>query len=382
MSQWTGLQPLVYWRVYKTGVLPMTDQLVYSRAELLSDHDIADPLVVGGVRCHGGFLSDGTYVSPRTGARTQAIAAWGRSHERTYGTEILAAPVDEWPEAYPNVAQTKFLLSHGVREPTIAALTRIGTVEGFGAMLPYTIVADLGTHFAEDVDATAIAHLERGLIDAHARDEAGDGEVAGHKDMWFTARDVAFDSPPSEDETQLMLERLGVGSGSGGGFLTTARLVPEIDERVEFLIARMISLLFIEVQAYHTFSWAEAVLSDTDLVAGEGEAATLVSYIRQDESPHVGYLRVVLSEMRDRDFLTTDGGTIAGAEVIGRLYEHNKASLHSRRDESYRLMLNEVERAVEGRRDAADVLAGFHRAGNVRPGPDGTFADAVATSEY
>ena len=58
----------------------MTDQLVYSRAELLSDHDIADPLVVGGVRCHGGFLSDGTYVSPRTGARTQAIAAWTRTH--------------------------------------------------------------------------------------------------------------------------------------------------------------------------------------------------------------------------------------------------------------------------------------------------------------
>ncbi|MFN8105604.1 MAG: hypothetical protein U0U69_14200 [Acidimicrobiia bacterium] len=361
----------------------MTDQLVYSREELLSDHDIAEPLVVRGVRCHGGFLADGTYVSPRTAQRSGAIEAWRRHHEATFGTEILPAPIDEWPEAYPNVAQTKYLLSVGVREPTIAALTRIGTVEGFGAFLPYVIVPGLGEHFAGDVEATAIDHLERGLIDAHARDEAGDGSVAGHRDMWFALRDTAFESPPAEDETELMLARLGIGSGSGGGFLTTARLVPEVDENVEFLLARMISLLFIEVQAFHTFAWAEAVLSDRDLVAGDGLAATIVSYIRQDEAPHVGYLRVVLSEMRDRDFRTADGSsTIAGAEVVGRLYEHNKANLHARRDDGYRLMLGEIERAVAPRRDASDVMARFHDLGSVRPGPGGTFAEAVARTEY
>lgn len=360
----------------------MVDQLVYSREELLSEHDIAEPLVVGGVRCHGGFLSDGTYVSPRTGARSGAIEAWRRHHEATFGTEILPAPIDEWPEAYPNVAQTKYLLSVGVREPAIAALTRIGTVEGFGAFLPYVIVPGLGEHFAADVDGTAIDHLERGLIDAHARDEAGDGTVAGHRDMWFVARDTAFESPPAEDETELMLARLGIGSGSGGGFLTTARVVPEVDENVEFLLARMISLLLIEVQAFHTFAWAEAVLSDPDLVAGDGIAATIVSYIRQDEAPHVGYLRVVLSEMRDRDFRAADGSTIAGADVVGRLFEHNKETLHSRRSEGYRLMLNEIELAVGGRADATDVLARFHELGSVRPGPDGTFAEAVARTEY
>lgn len=360
----------------------MTDQLVFSREELMADHAVAEPLVVGGVRCHGGFLSDGTYVSPRTAHRADAIEAWRLGHLTTFGTEILPAPIEEWPEAYPNVAQTKHLLAAGVREPTIAGLTRIGTVEGFGAFLPYVTVPGLAAHFVDDMEATATAHLERGLIEAHARDEAGDGEVAGHRDMWFVARDIAFESPPTQDETELMLARLGVGGSGGGGFLTTARLVPEIHESVEFLLARMISLLFIEVQAFHTFAWAEEVLGDTYLVAGDGAAATLVSYIRQDEAPHVGYLRVALSEMRDRSFRTTDGSAIAGSEVIGRLYAHNKATLHSRRDESYRMMLAETERALEGRHDATDLMARFHELGSVRPGPDGTFADAVAGSEY
>lgn len=361
----------------------MTDQLVFSREELMSDHAMAERLVAGGVRCHGGFLSDGTYVSPRTAYRAGAIEAWRRRHERTFGTEILPAPIDEWPEAYPNVAQTKHMLAAGVREPTIAGLTRIGTVEGFGAFLPYVMVPAIAAHFADDIEATATAHLEEGLIEAHARDEAGDGIVAGHRDMWFVARDIAFESPPTQDETELMLARLGVGGGSGGGgFLTTARLVPEIHESVEFLLARMISLLFIEVQAFHTFAWAEEVLGDPELVAGDGAAATLVSYIRQDEAPHVGYLRVALSEMRDRAFRTTAGGTIPGSEVIGRLYTHNKATLHGRRDDSYRMMLAETERAVEGRRDAADLIERFHELGAVRPGPDGTFAAAVAGSEY
>ena len=48
-------------------------------------------------------------------------------------------------------------------------------------------------HFAESIDGTAIAHLQRGLFEAHARDEAGWEEEAGHKQMWFAARDIAFE---------------------------------------------------------------------------------------------------------------------------------------------------------------------------------------------
>ena len=49
----------------------------------------------------------------------------------------------------------------------------------------------------------------------------------------------------------------------------------------------MIGLLLIEISAFHGFTWAEGVLSDTDLIAGDGEAARIISYIRADETPHV-----------------------------------------------------------------------------------------------
>src|SRR5256885_1994768 len=49
-----------------------------------------------------------------------------------------------------------------------------------------------------------------GLFDALARDEAGWGDEFGHKDMWFLARDIAFEDPDAEDPTEQMLFCLGV----------------------------------------------------------------------------------------------------------------------------------------------------------------------------
>ena len=74
----------------------------------------------------------------------------------------------------------------------------------------------------------------------------------------------------------------------------------DVDFDLESLIARMVRLLLIEISAFHTFAWAEELLADPDLVAGDGEGARLVSYIRADETPHVDYLRTALSELRDR----------------------------------------------------------------------------------
>jgi hypothetical protein len=48
--------------------------LEYSRDQLLADHAYQQPLLIDGVRCHGGFI-DGRYVSPRTLWRAPAIAA-------------------------------------------------------------------------------------------------------------------------------------------------------------------------------------------------------------------------------------------------------------------------------------------------------------------
>ena len=211
-----------------------------------------------------------------------------------FGTARLDIPLDSWPESFPNVAQTKLLLRHGVAEPTVASLTRIGTVEGFGGMLRLLPIPDFIACFEEDITGTAIAHIGGGLFEAHARDEAGHGDEAGHNVMWFAARDIAFDHPLTEDQTAHMLERMGIGAGPRTDAdiaqmrraAEAGRALPaDIDFTLEILVGRMIGLLLIEISAFHGFAWAEAVLSDTDLVAGEGEAARLVAHIRQDETP-------------------------------------------------------------------------------------------------
>ena len=63
----------------------------------------------------------------------------------------------------------------------MATLTRIGTVEGYGANIRFLKPKDLQRHFVEDVRGTAIDHLGSGLFEAHGRDEAGWDEEAGHR---------------------------------------------------------------------------------------------------------------------------------------------------------------------------------------------------------
>src|SRR4051794_36746510 len=111
----------------------MTLQTEWTEQELLETHTVAEPLIAGGVRCHGGFADDGTYVSPRTKNRGPAIEAWKQEREQQFATPLLDVPLTTWPESYPNVAQAKYLIAQGVSEPIVSTLTRIGTVEGFGA---------------------------------------------------------------------------------------------------------------------------------------------------------------------------------------------------------------------------------------------------------
>jgi hypothetical protein len=366
----------------------MTLQTEYTPAELLASHDYVEPLFAGGRRCHGGFVEDGTYVSPRTKGRVPAIAAWQRGHSEQFGTELQGLPLDTWPGPYPNVAQSRHLIEEGVPQPIIATLTRIGTVEGFGSVIRNSVVPDLQRVFDEDIKGTAMTHLQRGLYEAHARDEAGYGDESGHNEMWFAARDIAFESPVTEDETQRMLQRMGV-AGPGGGQPDLAalraaamanRVLPDdIDFDLESLIERMTRLLLIEISAFHLFAWAETLLADDELVAGDGEAARLVSFIRSDETPHVEYLRTVLSEMRDRTFVGESGRTYAGTEMIGRIWDRALAdSLGSRRQDQLSVTLAEVERAVGETRRGTDVLERFHELGSIRPSPDGGWIEQPA----
>ena len=52
------------------------------------------------------------------------------------------------------------------------------------------------------------------------------------------------------------------------------RLLPDdIAPELEMMVTLMVRVLFIEISAFHTFAWAEEWMSDTELVAGDGEAA-------------------------------------------------------------------------------------------------------------
>jgi hypothetical protein len=156
-------------------------------------------------------------------------------------------------------------------------------------------------------------------------------------------------------------------------------LPDDIDFTLEVLVGRMIGLLLIEISAFHGFAWAEAVLSDTELVAGEGEAGRLVAHIRQDETPHVDWLRTALSEMRDRTWTGTTGRRHDGAEMIGLLWERAVSdSLLLRRRENLTFTMSEIERATSRRRDGDDLVEEMLSLGRVRRGPDGTLVDEAS----
>jgi hypothetical protein len=342
-----------------------TLQTEFTEAELLSNHTVAEPLIAGGVRCHGGFDEDGTYVSPRTAYRVPAIEAWKVKHEEDFAKPVLDAPLELWPDNFPNVDQARYLITSGVPEPLIATLTRIGTVEGFGANIRLLTPGNMQKHFEEDITGTAIAHLGKGLFEAHGRDEAGWEEEAGHKDMWFAARDVAFNSARPDIDIDAMLARMGFGQAGSGG-MDLSRLLPEdTDVNVELIANLMLRVMFIEISAFHTFRWAEAWLSDPELVAGDGEAARLVSYIRADETPHVEYLRTALTEMRDRTWVGTSGKRYAGEQMIQTLWDAAlDQSLGAGREQGRKAVRGELEHWVLKHPNGKDLLAEFYSLGS------------------
>ncbi|MGN6473039.1 MAG: hypothetical protein ACTHK4_05240 [Mycobacteriales bacterium] len=336
-----------------------TAQVEFTEAELLADPLVAAPLIAGGVRCHGGFDADGSYLPPRTRFRTAAIDAWSTQNSERFATELIDVPLERWEKTFPNVEQAKFLIRAGVPEPLMAALTRIGTVEGYGANIRLLQPGDLQRHFVEDIRRTATDHLGRGLFEAHGRDEAGWGEAAGHKDMWFAARDIAFDRACDDIDVTAMLARMGIGQGARNA---NERLLPaDISAELEVMVTLMIRVLFIEISAFHTFAWAEEWMSDTDLVGGDGDAARLISYIRADEMPHVGYLRAALSEMRDRTWIGESGRKYAGTDMVDRIWQPLlAASLGPTREEGRQATLREVEHWCAQRAKGDDILAEFH----------------------
>ena len=272
----------------------------FSFDELLSEHAYERALIVGGVRCHGGFV-DERYVSPRTLVRPAAIASW---QSRLPAGELAAVldPINaRIPPHFPNDAQTRLLVREGVTMPLVRILSLIAIVEGFGGdVLRSVPVPSLRERVVEPIDGTALAHLGA-LFEAHARDEAG------HRHMWELARDIALDRP------EIPRDLAGAAPPS-----SAPRLLTEIPADLEALVLRMLGVLVIEVFAMEAFRWAKAVLGDPELFPRHAEAKMLVEYIQEDEAPHVGYLATALAELRCRTLLGTDGAPLPGRSVIDR----------------------------------------------------------------
>ena len=302
-------------------------RVVFTRDEILESGGFAEPLIASGVRCHGGFDADGSYGSPRMRYRGPAIAAWQARLAREAGVLLDLSP-GQMPPQYPNLEQSKLLLREGVRDPIVRRLTIISIVEGFGAIIRDVEVPDLRAAFREPVDGTALAHLEGALFEAHARDESGYRDEGGHKQMWEAARDLAFENPriPGDVLMRMMGRRGRAGKRT--------RAFPQIDEKLEQMLATMVQVLVVEVFAMGTFAWGEQLLADPEVSAAPEAASRMVGHIRLDESPHVEYLRTALSEVRTRTIATVDGGEISGRSVVdGLLHRALRAMTRERREE-------------------------------------------------
>lgn len=331
------------------------DRLEYSEEELLRSIDYDEPLIAGGVRCHGGFVN-GEYRSPRTALRAPAIDAW-QAALRARGVPLITIPAALVPPHYPSAAQAVLLLREGVREPLVRTLTTIAIIEGFGAMIRDQRVPDLCHHVQEPLDGTATAHLATGLFEAHARDEAGHRREGGHKQMWEAARDLALDHPAVPPD---VLMRLMTGRRAAG----RQRLAPALDEAFEELLAVMVNVLVIEVFAADTFRWAEAVLGDAEVSASPREAAAIIRYIRADETPHVEYLRTALSELRAATLLGAAGEALSGAAVIDALLERTLRALTTERPRTQRAETRtDIEQALAAHPDAAGLRRRFDALG-------------------
>ncbi|MCX5737021.1 MAG: hypothetical protein NTZ61_00705 [Proteobacteria bacterium] len=291
--------------------------LRFARDELLRSHAFATPHVVAGERLHGGFDAEGRYLPPRLLVRAPAIAAWTQAL-RARGGDLLPAEAELLSGVRAtSEAQQKLLLLEGLGQTFWDMMTIIGEIEGRGRLLTEIAFPELGGAVYEDVSTWAVAHLNRGLLEAHGLDEGGEPErgIGGHDRMWFALRDLAFGrvgfpapkAPP----------RIGRPDEE-------ATLVPEIATRFERTIGFLMNLLLTEIRAHLTFSFTERLLRDPELFRDRRDeallAAELVNRIRSDEAIHVESLRLYLGELRSLTFRTRDGGQVAGAAVIDRLW--------------------------------------------------------------
>lgn len=295
----------------------MAAKLVYSRDEIMAEHAYAKPQVEAGYRLHGGFDAKGSYVSPRTLHRWDAVRAWGQALEgRGFPLVDCSVRLLKRPN-YPNEAQQNVLLSHGLGQALWNSLTITGVIEARGRALCDHAAPDFQEIIVDDLSGTCTGHLNKGLLYAHGLDEGGnkEGGQGGHDDMWFAVRDALF----GKDAYPLPVVPENLSRPE------KKRNFPQISQEHEAWILLLMNVLMIEVRAEKFFSYCCNVMRDPanfrDRRPAALHAAELVERIRTDEAIHVGYLQAFVSEMRSFTFKGADGSRIAGHSMIDPVWE-------------------------------------------------------------
>jgi hypothetical protein len=295
----------------------MDARLRYSRDELMQSHPYARPHDAAGFRLHGGFMADGSYVSPRTLVRWPAVRAWGAALQAR-GWPLIDATRDLLKrEGYPTFAQHRLLLQEGLGQTLWNSLSITGIIEARGQALCTITAPDIQRLVVEDISDMAAGHLNAGLLYAHGADEGGDPAKPGegaHDAMWFAARDLVFSKnayPVPEAPANISRP-------------VEDREMPQLPEVYEQLIKLLMNVLMIEIRAESFFDLCIRIFRDpalfTDRRADADTAAVMVERIRADEQIHVGYLQAVVSELRSLAWRKEGGGTAQGTEIFDPLW--------------------------------------------------------------
>lgn len=287
-------------------------KVVYTIDEIEAEHDYATPHIECGVKLHGGFAEDGTYISPRTRNRWEAVNHW-HQQLKDRGADIVEASTELLTEPnFPNVQQQIFLLKNGIDQGFWDSLTITGLIEARGRALAELSPPDFQDIIVEDISETSLAHMSKGLLTTHGWDEGGNPatDIGGHDVMWYTVRDLVF----GKGSYPIPVPPASIGREK------EKREMLEIPVEHEMLISFLMNLLMIEVRAERAFDFYEQVLSSdevfTDRRKEGNHAAELVDRIRRDESVHVAWLRAAISEFRSFTIKTVDGREVSGAEIL------------------------------------------------------------------
>lgn len=292
-------------------------KLIYTQDELEAEHPYATPHVECGQKLHGGFAEDGSYISPRTQHRWEAVKHW---HQQLTDRQvpIVEASTSLLTEPnYPSVDQQIFLLKHGIDQGFWDSLTITGLIEARGRALADVTAPDFQEIVIQDISATSLGHMNKGLLRAHGWDEGGNPESGegGHDVMWYTVRDLAF----GKDKYPIPEAPASIGREKD------QREMEAIPVEHEMLIGFLMNLLMIEVRAERAFDFYERVLRCENVFVDrrkEAEhAAELVDRIRQDEAVHVAWLQAAISEFRSFTIKTVNGQEVPGADIVDPVWE-------------------------------------------------------------